>query len=149
MGKWIIIAAVLGILCFVCNTARADDPKDILIIVNKSVSQENITLAEIRNLFLKERTSWRGGSKAVPIHAPAGSSLRKAFVNRVLGMDSEDEKIFWRERKIRTGKVGPAEFSNVLKAVFKLRNSISYIYRSDYVEGVVKVVLVLPAQGGA
>ncbi len=37
----------------------------------------------------------------------------------------------------------PATFSNLLKAVFKVNGSVGYVFRSDYKEGVVKVLMVL------
>ncbi len=135
-----------AVLMTVVQGALADSPNDILIVVNNGVSQNDITIGELKNLFLKEKTNWSSGGKALPLHAPAGSSLRKDFVSRALGMNSNDEKIYWRERKIKTGKVPPVEFSDTLKAVYKLRRSVSYVYRSQFKKGVAKIVLVLPAK---
>ncbi|MCP4676269.1 MAG: hypothetical protein GY854_12315 [Deltaproteobacteria bacterium] len=146
MNSRLLPVLVAAMLMTFAETASAESPNDILIVVNNAVPQSDITIGELKNLFLKEKTNWSSGKKALPVHAPAGSSLRKDFVSRVLGMNPSGEKIYWQERKIKTGKVQPVEFSNTLKAVFKLRGSVSYVYRSQYKKGVAKVVLVLPAQ---
>ncbi len=145
MKQILLLAVLVAVFLILPNGARAENPNDILIVVNKGVKQDSITPGELKNLFLKDKTTWRDGQKVVPVHAPGGSAVRKAFVSRILGMSIEDEKIFWQKRKIKTGKVKPVEFGNSLKAVFKLRGSISYVFRSQYREGVVKIVLVLPA----
>ncbi len=146
MNRRLLSVFVAAVLMTLVGAASAESPNDILIVINNAVPQNSITVGELKNLFLKEKTNWSSGGKVVPIHASAGSRLRKDFVNRVLGMNPSDEKIFWRERKIKTGKVSPVEFGNTLKAVFKLRGSVSYVYRFQYKKTVAKVVLVLPAQ---
>ena len=101
---------------------------------------------ELKDYFLRKRLDWRGGDRAVPIHSKLNSKLRNAFVKRVLQMTPSEEDAFWRDKKIRTGVAAPAEFSNTLKAVFKIAGSVSYVFRSQYREGVAKVVLVIPAE---
>ncbi|MCP4677826.1 MAG: hypothetical protein GY854_20370 [Deltaproteobacteria bacterium] len=146
MKQRLLPAVLATVFLILPNGAQAESPNDILVVVNKGVKQDSISLGELKNLFLKDKTTWRSGQKVIPIHASAGSPVRKAFVSRVLGMSIEDEKLFWQKRKIKTGKIKPVEFRNTLKAVFKLRGSISYIFRSQYKERVAKVVLVLPAR---
>lgn len=124
----------------------AESPEDILIIVNKGVPINSITRNELKDYYLKKRLDWRGGDRAVPVHSKGKSELRKEFCERVLNLTLSDEESYWRDKKIRTGVTKPAEFSNTLKAVFKIGGAVSYVYRSQYREGVAKVVLVIPAQ---
>ena len=128
------------------QNAVADNPSDILIIVNKGVSENKVDPELIRHLFLKIKTRWKKGTKVVPIHAKDGTQLRKEFLARLLKMTPDVEKAYWRDQKIKVGLSKPPEFGNVQKAVFKLKGAIGYIYRSQYLEGVVKVVLVVPAE---
>lgn len=128
------------------SVSLAEDPNDILIVANKSVGVNSITLSEAKNLFLQKRTQWADGAKALPINAPQKSEVRGHFDEAVLSMSLEDELVYWFKKKIQTGSSAPPEFSNPLKAVFRLKGSVSYVYRSQYREGVVKILLVIPAK---
>jgi ABC-type phosphate transport system substrate-binding protein len=128
------------------STAHADSPDDILIVVNKSVPINSVSSAELKAIFLKKKTRWKNGSKAIPIHAKNGTPLRKAFGQRLLNMEQSREKSYWQEQKIRTGTLPPITFSNLLKAVFKVNGAVSYVFRSDYKEGVVKIIMVLASE---
>lgn len=123
--------------------AAAESPDDILIIANNSLSAVSISKAEAREIFLKTRSEFKG-SKTTPVHASNGSALRKAFLQKVLGMNPDEERQYWEKQKIMTGKTPPVGFTNTLKAVFKLKGSISYVYRKDY-KDVTKILLVIPA----
>jgi len=125
---------------------QADDPGDILIVANKSVRVSSITVNEAKNLFLQKRTQWPGGAKAIPINAPQKAEIRAHFDERVLSMSLEDELVYWYKKKIQTGSSAPPEFTNPLKAVFRLKGAVGYVFRSQYREGVAKILLVLPAQ---
>lgn len=128
----------------VLTQTNAGSPDDILIVANVNVPVKEITQEEVRLIFLKYRTYWGGGVMAVPIHASDDSELRTAFTKQILNMTAEQETSYWEEQKIRNGFLPPAEFKNQLKAVFKLNGAISYVYRSQYKEGVAKILLVLP-----
>ncbi|MCP4675326.1 MAG: hypothetical protein GY854_07435 [Deltaproteobacteria bacterium] len=142
----------LSIICLTCvaffwaqaKPARAESPGDILIVANKGVAVDSVSVDELKAFFFKQRTSWKKGGKVVPVHAKEGSSLREAFLAKVLSMQLTQEIAFWQEQKIRKGISAPPEFSNTLKAVFKIKGSLSYVFRKDFKEGVVKVILVLP-----
>lgn len=128
------------------GTASAEHPEDILIVANKSVSVNSITMNEAKNLFLHKRTHWSDGAKVLPINAPQKSDIRAEFDTQVLAMSLEDELVYWYKKRIQTGSSAPPEFTNPLKAVFRLKGSVSYVYRSQYREGVAKILLVLPAK---
>jgi hypothetical protein len=132
-------------LIVVIGTAFADNPSDILVIANNATPVSSLTIGETQEIFLKERTHWGSSDKAVPINAPEGSVLRNDFRHRALQMKVNEEQQYWQQLKIKSGVTPPPEFENVLKAVFKLRGSVSYIYRSQYKPGLVKILLVLPA----
>jgi hypothetical protein len=60
-------------------------------------------------------------------------------------MSVSEERSYWQNSKIKRGVSEPRAFGNVLKAVFKLRGAVSYVYRSQYKAGAAKIVLVIPA----
>jgi len=147
MGTRVLLAIALLLTTVLAapSPASSDDPEDILVIVNNAVGAKKAKVDEIREIFLKKRTNWPGGGTAVPVNAGEGTALRKEFRRRVLSMNAREEQDYWNDKKIKTGVSCPVEFGNTLKAVFKLRNSVSYVYRSQYREGVARVLMVLPA----
>jgi len=139
------LAAALVLWLALPAAALAENPNDILIVANAAAGADRLSLAEVRDMFLKKRTSWPAGAKVVPVNVTDGSGLRKDFRAKVLGMTSEQEKSYWQERKIKAGESTPSEFGDTLRAVFKLRGAIGYVYRSQFKEGTAKVLLVIPA----
>ncbi len=139
------LLVVISVLSF-SETVRGENPEDILIVANSSVPVNSINIDELEDIYLKKRTNWSAGGRVVPVHSPKSSALRREFLKRVLGMSFEQEQMHWKEQKIRHGQSGPPEFKKTLKAVFHLKGSVGYIYRSQYIEGVSKILLVLPAE---
>ena len=81
----------------------------------------------------------------VPINAMGSSPLREAFRTQVLQMTAAEETRYWQDMKIKKGLTPPSEFGNVQKAVFNLKGSVSYVFRSEHKGGVTKVLLEIPA----
>ena len=136
----LLAAAIIGIGQ---STAHAESPNDILIVANNSVKADSVSMAELKAIYLKERTRWKAGGRAIPIHAKEGTVLRRAFLQRLLRMEESRERAYWQEQKIKKGTLPPAAFSSSLRAVFQIKGSVAYVFRSDYKQGVAKVVAVL------
>ena len=145
MTKRVLILLLALTTSLAVSKPRADDenPNDILIIANRSLPLDKISISELKDFFLKKRASWRTGEKVIPVNAKEGTDIRKAFRQKVLELDVSKEKLYWQDRMIIAGEKPPPAFSNTQKAVFKLRGAVSYIYRKDFREGVTKILLVL------
>jgi len=143
---YIFLTLLLATMLLSLPAASADSPNDILVVANKTVKVDAVSVAELKAIFLKKKVRWKTGLKAVPINAKDGTELKKEFLKRVFDMDQDLERSYWQDQKIRTGLVPPVTFRQLLKAVFNIRGSVSYVFRSQYREGVVKILLVLPAQ---
>jgi len=126
--------------------ASAEHPEDILVVANKTVPVDTITLPDLKQIFLKQRRQWAGSRKVVPINVKANDELRHRFRQALLKITKAEEDNYWEDQKIRNGLKEPPVFSNVLKAVFHLKGSIGYVYRKDFKEGVVKILTVIPAE---
>lgn len=122
----------------------AEAENDLLIIVNRTVDPDGLSLDLIRDYFLKRRSRWPNGSKVIPVNAKAGAEARRAFQARVLEMHPDEEKLFWSDQKIRKGLTPPPEIQQNQRAVFKLKGSVSYVLRRDFKKGVATIVLVVP-----
>ena len=121
------------------SESQAGGPDEIVIIVNKSIVMNSISKADVRSLFLKQRTSING-IRFIPINAMGGTALRSAFQKQFLGMNLTGERTYWQNQGIRMGLEAPAKFSNPVKAVFRLKKGIGYSFRKDIPAGVVRIV---------
>lgn len=139
----ILNLVILIIICWVAP-ASADQPDDILVVANLKVPIDKIDIKELRAIYLKKKLYWKMGHDAIPVNSKFGTELRSEFQRRVLGMDPESELIYWERQKIQRALSPPPEFPQTQKAVFKLRNSVSYVFRKDYRANVSKVLLVIP-----
>lgn len=127
------------------NAANSSESaNDIVVFVNKSISIDSLTMSELKQIFLKKKTRWTGGRPIVIINPYGSSPVRKRFSDKVLGMTATDVASYWEKERIRSQVEPPVEMGNTAKAVFHLRNAISYAYRKDVPDGVVKIVLVVP-----
>ncbi|MBN2340370.1 MAG: hypothetical protein JXX29_00310 [Deltaproteobacteria bacterium] len=138
----IVFSIVAFTLILQSNAAEAERPDDILIIANKSIKTDSISLTDAKRIFLKQKTSLNG-ERITPIHAKSNSPLRKQFGEKVLGKSPSEEKSYWEDQKIKSGLRPPAELSNTMRAIFSLKNGISYCYRKDFTPGTAKILLVL------
>ena len=146
VGKSCVATFVaLSIFCWL-SLAQAEAPNDILVVANKAVSVDRLTAGEIRNFFLKKLLRYKKGGKVVPLNAKEGSQLRKEFRKRIIKMDAAEELRYFQDKKIKGGKALPQERSNPQKALFSIDGALTYVYRVDYIEGLSKVLLVLPAE---
>jgi len=131
----ILVLALSGMTSF----ARAESPNDLLIVVNKSVSASNVDAAEVKSIFLKNKTSLSGDT-VFPLNAKSDSDLRAAFRKQVLKLSEEKEKGFWEDEKVKKGVEPAPETAGTLKAVFSKSGGISYVFRKDYKDGTAKIV---------
>ncbi len=139
----LILSLALGI---VGREARAENPLDLLIVANSTVPIDTITKDDLKQIFLKQRQTWPGGQKIIPLHVKGNPELRNRFRKIVLAMTAAKEKDYWEDQKMRSGLKDPPELKDVLKAAFRLKGSITYVLRKDYIEGVVKIVATFPAE---
>jgi len=145
MGKS-IYSIVFLLTCLLQAPGLAGDdegPLDIIVVANKSVPRDRITLEELRDIFLRNKTRWGLNIKAVPIHAPARSQLRDLFTTKVLGMSPNAERLFFEKQKIQGGHAMPSAFPNTQKAVYSVKGSIGYVFRENHLSRVNKVLLVV------
>jgi hypothetical protein len=140
-----ISSIVLLLLVGIAASAQpnADAPDDILVFVNKSMPMNSIPVDELKQLFLKKKTTLSDGGKIICVNPSENAVVRKRFREKVLGMTETEEAIYWQDQQIRSQMSPPVQFANTPKAVFNLQRSISYGFRKDVPEGVVKVVLVI------
>lgn len=146
-GKLVLLLCFLATALFV-DSAAAQNPNDLLVVGNKNLPVSTVSLEELRSIFLKRKTVWPGGTQIKPIHAEKNSVERRIFSDLVIGMAPEDELRYWENQSVRFS-IGPPQQYPIakyerLRMVFGKTGAISYVLRKDYLEGVVKILLVIP-----
>jgi len=73
----------------------AVDGGPIVVIVNQANPVQNVSMAELRKIFLSDRSRWDTGKAIAPVIAAPGAAERSAFLKIVCGMrDAEFGKYF-------------------------------------------------------
>jgi ABC-type phosphate transport system substrate-binding protein len=87
------VAAVLWLAVPVHSVKAAGDP--IVVIVNTANPVDNLTMGDLKKLFMSDRSRWDTGKAVAPVMVTAGSPERTAFLKTVCGMnDAEFSKYF-------------------------------------------------------
>jgi ABC-type phosphate transport system substrate-binding protein len=115
----------------------------LAIVVNHSNSEENVSMVELRRIFLGERTYWTNGRRITLVMREPGDAERKIIVRDVCGMSEEQLRIHVLHG-LYTGEilVSPKILSSpagVRKFIFNVPGAIGYLRVSD-LDSTVKVV---------
>ena len=71
----------------------AGDP--IVVIVNNENPVDNLSMAELKKLFLSDRSRWDTGKAVAPVMLVGGAPERTSFLKLVCGMDDADLKKYF------------------------------------------------------
>jgi ABC-type phosphate transport system substrate-binding protein len=66
----------------------AGDP--IVVIVNAANPVDNLSMGDLKKLFMSDRSRWDTGKAVAPVMVTAGSPERTAFLKTVCGMNDAD-----------------------------------------------------------
>jgi ABC-type phosphate transport system substrate-binding protein len=85
-----ILAVAVGIwwTASVSVVEAAGDP--IVVIVNNANPVDNLSIAELKKLFLGDRSRWDTGKAVAPVMPGPGAPERTAFLKIVCGMNDAD-----------------------------------------------------------
>lgn len=141
-GVVLLLAAVLGGILAFQPAAVSQPPLKLAVVMNSALSETQLSIDDLRAIFLRRKLVWSGGQHIVPINQPNNSPVRVAFDRAVLGFTPEQVARFWIDTRIRSGMQAPrtvagdALIANVVKL---LPGCISYV-AADQVSGAVRVV---------
>lgn len=122
--------------------ASADN---LAIIVNQANTVDDITLKELRTVFLGERSHWPNGRRITLVMMDPGVPERKAVLRDICRMNETEFSRHFLQG-LFTGEVfvSPKTLSSptgVRKFVFNVPGAIGYVRASD-IDGTVKVIRV-------
>jgi hypothetical protein len=80
------------------SAAPETSPPAIAVIVGKESFVTEISVDDLRELYLRRRRLWPNGMRAVPINLPADNPIRERFSRRVLGRAIPDLVAYWNTR---------------------------------------------------
>ncbi len=119
------------------HQAGAQSNRKLVVIVSSKSDIHDISLRELRQLFLSEMRNI-GGSDRTPLNHPPKTSARIQFDQTVLRMNPDQVARYWIDRRIR-GQMGPPKSASaalVPRVVSRLKNAIGYVFETDLVAGV-------------
>ena len=117
--------------------------QSLAIIVNQSNPVQDLDFAELRRIFLGERSHWPNGRRITLVTMEPGQPERTAILTEVCRMSEEDFRKHFMQR-LFTGEaiVSPKTLASpvgVRKFVFNVPGAIGYVRASD-VDNSVKVI---------
>lgn len=117
--------------------------EDLAIIVNKANPVEAMTLAELRDVFLAERSRWPNGRKVTITMLDIGNPERDVVLRTIYRMREADfNRSFLRARFAGETTEEPkllASPTNMVRFVFNAPGAIGYV-RASSLDGSVKVL---------
>jgi len=112
----------------------AGDP--IVVIVNSSNPVDNLSLGELKKLFLSDRDLWDTGKSVAPVMVVSGAPERTAFLKIVCGMrDADFSKYFLQAAFTGKSATPPKEVSSTaaLKSfVASSPGAIGFVKAQDF-----------------
>lgn len=123
-----IKALITIILLIVIRSFAGGDA--VYIIINKSVASQEVSVDQLRQLFLNQASLTVDGHSLEPLDAPESSNSRKAFYEKVIHQSAIQLKSYWA-RMIFTGKGFPpattSTESEVETSIAHDQNKIGYL----------------------
>lgn len=148
---WLAVLTVIGLpsprrlvpVAAASVRPHMDSHQALAIIVNRSNPVENLSLGELRKIFMGERSRWPSGHRVVVAMMESGNSERDTILRTVYDMNENSYRDYFL-RGTYTGDVpaSPKTLSAPVilrKFVFNTPGAIGYLRASDVDESV-KVV---------
>ena len=151
-----ILLFMLGILVFGGAIEFATEPVEaatgdpIVVIVNGANPVDDLSMGELKKLFMSDRSKWDTGKAVAPVMVVAGPAERTAFLKIVCGMNDADFSKYFLQAAF-TGKSAtpPREVPSsqgVKSVVGSSPGAIGFVKAGDFhgdgSEGAIKAVKV-------
>lgn len=150
LERFSLVAFAAAVLACVCASAHAPTTATqqtaVAIIVNKSNPTDSLSVGELREFFLAERSHWPTKQKVRVAMAAAGRPERQLVLRLVCNMPREQDfqAYFLRAKFSEQTLEQPREFAStpdVLRFVSNVPGALGFV-RADEVDPSVKVLRV-------
>jgi ABC-type phosphate transport system substrate-binding protein len=115
-----------------------------VVVVNKANPVRELTVVELRSIFLKQSRMWPHAEPMVPVDWDSTSHMRRVFSRMVMNRTVREMADYWVQQSMTQGVAPPSTHRSaraVLRFVASVPGAISYVPPSD-VDGTVNVVKV-------
>ena len=117
-----------------CPVQAGGDP--IVVIVNVANPVDNLSIGELKKLFLSDRSRWDTGKAVAPVMIAAGAPERTAFLKAVCGMyDADFGKYFLQAAFTGKSATAPKEVNasaSVKSFVANSPGAIGFVKAGDF-----------------
>lgn len=142
MNRLIPISLIIAFAAAVPALAGDDD---LVVVVNKSNSADNVTKAQLKKMILGEQSSWSAGKKVTVVLRNPGQPERDGVLRSVCGMSEDDFNQSWMRASFNGTTATPpkslASGQAVRQSVAASPGAIGFLRASD-VDETVKAVTV-------
>jgi len=147
--------AAIGLLCLLCLTAiQAEEVASVAIVVHPSVEVSNLTMLQLRRIFLAEQQFWPDRSRITLLVRAPGAVERDIVLSQIYQMNDAQFRQYWIAKIFRaevpSGPKIVLSSNMALELVTAIPGSITFISASAVDEGtkVVRINGLLPSQAG-
>ncbi len=135
----LILVSLSMLLSSISHMAYAE----VVVIVHPSNPLTEMSIDEVKKIYLGKKKSFPSGEKIIPGDQPTGTQSRKLFSDKIIGKSERKLKSYW-SRLIFTGKGMPPKVIGVDREikewVAKQPQAVGYIMRSE-ADDTVKILL--------
>jgi len=154
LSSAVLILALLPIADVAAQDSDNSDSNPLAIVVHKDTQVDNLTMEDLRSIFLADRLFWADRQRIILLVRAPQSDERDFVLNRIYQMSEAQFRQYWIAKMFRAEVPrGPKiVFSTdmTLDLVIAIPGSISFI-RADQVSDEVKVIRIegaLPSEPG-
>jgi len=148
--KVLVTLGILAGFTLLPQSVWAADP--IVVILNSSNPADNLSIGDLRKLFLADRSRWDTGKSVAPVMLGPGAAERTAFLKTVCGMSDADFKKYFVQAAFEGKDVAPpkevSSARDVKSVVAGSPGAIGFVRASDFssVDSGIKAVKVEGAE---
>src|SRR5258708_5539437 len=139
----LVLACLVAFSLIAVRTAGTPAEADVAVIVNPNNPVNNLTLSELRQIYLGERQYWKASSPVVLLMRSPGSREREVILRVVFQMTEQRYTHYWVAKVMRADASHPPaslfSYGMVQEGVRGNPGAIGYVNMSDVRSGV-KVV---------
>lgn len=124
---WLIL--LLGIV----GGASAVRAQDVVLVINRGVQISEITDADLRDIFLGDKTRFSDGSHAVPVTLKGGAA-HEVFLKNHIGESPGEFRARWRKEVFTGHAAMPKAFdseSTLIEYVAATPGAVGYVSRTS------------------
>lgn len=116
----------------------------VTVVAHPSVTARSLSRSELSNLFLKRRSHWPDGQRAVPVDQTAGGRAHAAFSQTVHRRGAVAVKAFWEQQIFSGNQIPPparATDRDVVEFVLANPGAVGYVIDATSASGLVVLTI--------